>query len=185
MNIKKIYNQNNIKYILNNLKYEFIINNNEALINYTSLNHLEEIVNEFHILHPNIVYYYTYDYSFEMRFDKTFTFKLPISIIQPTKLFLNEDYLHNINNPNYDSIIFPVNIINDEYVILNGHHLLYQAANDNIRMVNVYIKDYETAINNILYIAKEQNIKHIKNLEVLNNTDYNNIITQLEILKGL
>ncbi len=185
VNIKKIYNENIIKYIINDIKYEFIINNNEAIINYNNIIYLEGIVNEFHLLHPNICYYHSNDYNFEMRFDKLFSFKLPINIIQPTKLFLNENYIKDINNINYDEITFPVNIINDEYVLLKGHHLLYQALNDDIRMVNVYIKEYDESLNNILYILKEQNINNINNLEILDENNYNNMLMGLEMLKGL
>lgn len=185
MNINKIYNDDNIKYIINDNEYEFIIKNNEAIINYKNINYLEEIVNEFHLLHPNIYYYHTNDYNFEMRFDEVFSFKLPIKIIQPTILFLNDNYLKNINNINYDNIIFPVNIINDEYVILKGHHLLHQAQLNNIRMVNVYIKEYDDSINNILYILKEQNIKNITDLEILDEDNYNNMLIQLEMIKSL
>ncbi len=185
MYIKKIYAENSIKYITNDIEYEFIINNTEAIVNYNNITYLEKIVNEFHLLHPNIYYYHSNDYNFEMRFDKIFTFKLPINIIQPTILFLNENYLNNINNFNYDNIIFPVNIINDEYVILKGHHLLYQAKIDNIRMVNVYIKEYDDSLNNILYILKEQNIKNIIDLEILDENNFNNMLIQLEMIKGL
>ena len=39
-------------------------------------------------------------------------------------------------------------------------------------MVNVYIKNYEEYIPDFVYIAKENNIKNISNLDVLEHEEY-------------
>lgn len=153
--------------------YEFDIHKNQALIITNDIKYIENAIDEFRKYNFNITTFYTKDKCFYKSFDEVFTFKLPINIIQPSQFFINEDKLLNIeNNLDFDDITLPVAIINDEYVLLDGHTRLYYLYLNNIKMVNVYIDSYDSYIKDFIYIAKENNIFNIEKLTKLNNEDY-------------
>ncbi len=163
--------------------YEVLPQNTEAIIIADTSNFLEEIAKMHHQEHPNILHYYTKDSTFSIYFDEVHTFKLPISILQVSKLFLNEEYLTSLKmycDP--EAIYVPVKIIEDEYVILDKHHEVYLAYEYGLKMVNVYLASTPKDILNPLYIAKEQNIRTIPDMKHLSNEEYELISKQLEAL---
>lgn len=165
-----------ITIIDNNMTYHFlfIVNGNKAIVKTDSNIYLEEAVNYFH--NKNLA---INEYKFEngdyINFDYVYTFKLPISIIQPSKFFIDKDYLAKLDEHILDDedISFQVDIINDEYVLLNNHTILYLMLEHDIKMVNVYIKKADYYVSDFVYIAKEGNIKKIKDINVVSNEDYN------------
>lgn len=163
--------------------YEVIVQKNQAKILTNTNQSLEEIAKLHHKNHPNIQEYYTEDHSFLIHFDKIHTFKLPLSILQVSKLFLNQSYLSNLKRYlDPQEICIPVQIIDDEYVILDKHHELYCAFEYGEKMVNVYLEDVNKDILNPLYIAKEQNTRTIHDLKILPDKEYQELSEQLKIL---
>ena len=163
--------------------YEVIPQNKSAKILSDTDQYLEEIANAHHQENPDILFYYTDDHTFTMHFEEIHIFKLPISILQVTKLFLNETYLAHLRNYlDVESICIPVEIIDDEYVILDKHHEVFLAAENGIRMINVYMSTPTKDIQNVLYLAKEQNIRTVQNLKLLSSEEYELITKQLEAL---
>ena len=154
--------------------YEFMIKDLCAHVKYNDLKFIEEAVNYFHDDNLYIYKYITDDDKYYQEFDKIFTFKLPINILQPSKFFIDELVLNTLeeNIDIDDEYYIPVNIIDDEYVILDGHTLLLLLANNYKKMVNVYIADYDEYIPDFVYICKEGNIKNIKNIHVLKHEEY-------------
>ena len=153
--------------------YEFCIKNNEALIKTNDLKYIENAIDEFRFYNLNITKFYTNDNSFYKEFDYVYTFKLPIKILQPSQFFIDKDKLKIIEeNINFDSINIPVCIINDEYVILDGHTRLYALYENDYKMVNVYIDKAFSHIDDFVYMAKENNIFNIKNLVKLSHDEY-------------
>ena len=153
--------------------YEFCINTNEALIKCNNDIYINEAIEFYRKYNKFINIFYNEDRTFYKQYDSIFSFKLPIKVIQPSKFFLNGaklDYFDN--NFNLDNICLPVAIINDEYVLLDGHHRLACLNQNFYKMVNVYIDNYEYHINDFVYIAKENNIFNIKNLKVFSDEDY-------------
>ncbi len=167
---------NNEKIIItiDKIKYEFIINNQEAIV---SFNDNKYILDAVEILRKEKSYIYKFhskDNSFYQEFDYVYTFKLPIKIIQPSKFFIDKDLLEKIDDKiDKNNVYLPVAIINDEYVLLDGHTLLYSLNQNYVKMVNVYISDYKEYIPDFVYIAKENNIKSIDKLDLVNHDDYN------------
>ena len=153
--------------------YEFIINNTTATIISDNDIYINEVIDKFRFYNKYITKFKTKDNSFYKSFDDIFTFKLPISVIAPSQFFINEDKLNNLDNyMDVDEIYLPVNIINDEYILLDGHHRLYLAYINHKKMVNVYIDEFDDSIYDFVYFAKEQNIKNIKDLKVISKELY-------------
>ena len=172
---------NTFTIIENNQKfyYEFDIRGFEALIITDYLPYIEIAIEEFRKYSKYVSIFYTENRDFYKAFDDLQTFKLPINIIQPSKPFVNEINLKNVSKYLENSEVYlPVNIINDEYVLLDGHTRLYAKNLENQKMVNVYIDDIEPEIEDLVYLLKEQNISTIRNVEILSNEDYNNIWTE-------
>ena len=154
--------------------YEFDIRGFEALIICDNLVYINEAIEEFRKYNKYISVYYNEDRSFYKAYDEIHTFKLPINIIQPTEFFINEENLSNISKLLEDKEVYlPVNILNDEYVLLDGHTRLYAKYLEDCKMVNVYIDEMDDKIDDLVYMAKEQNIHNIKALKTLNNEEYN------------
>lgn len=161
--------------------YEFKVNGKEACIIADNENYLSDIVNAFHHTHKAICIYYTKDHSFYKRFDELPSFLLPISILQVSHCFLNQEKLDILKDYN-ETVFFPVQIMDDEYVLLDNHHLLFIAYQNNVKMVPVYIEQPRNEIYDFVYLAKEQNIKSIKDLAILPSQDYQNILQELSLL---
>lgn len=166
--------------IINNQIYhhEFIITKNQALIIADSYDYLDEVIFEFRKDNSYITKFRTPDLTYYKAFDDVMTFKLPISIIQVSKPLINKDKLDQLDKEfNLNEIYLPVNIINDEYVLIDGHHRLYLAYLNHIKMVNVYINEYDNSINDFVYFAKEQNVNTIKSTKCIPNDMYDEIWT--------
>ena len=91
-------------------------------------------------------------------------------------MFLNQNRIQELKpyfNPN-DTVI-PVTILDEEYVILDGHHRVYLAYEEGMKMVDVYLDEKSPQIEEFLYLAKEQNMKHIKDLSILSNQEYTDL----------
>lgn len=162
--------------------YEFIINGTTAIINCDNLMYIENAITFFRNHNRYITTFSTENNDFYLSFEPIPTFKLPINIIQPTGFFLNKKKIHELKDLFNDNLIYlPVTIINDEYVLLDGHHRLYIAYLNDQKMVNVYMDDDKPIIHDFLYLAKEQNITHIKDLPKLDSQTYDNIIKELMI----
>lgn len=154
--------------------YEFDIRGFEAKIACDNLVFINEAIEEFRKYNKYISVYYNEDRSFYKAFDEVHTFKLPINIIQPTEFFINEDNLANISKYLEDKDVYlPVNILNDEYVLLDGHTRLYAKYLEDNKMVNVYLDDMNDKIDDLVYMAKEQNINNIKAVKTLTDEEYN------------
>lgn len=159
---------NNQKYY-----YEFEVNDTKALIKYNDLKYIEDAINEFRIYQKHVTKFSDLGNNFYKAFDDIFSFKLPIKCIQPSSFFIDlskiemfEEYLDPEN------VYLPVAIINDEYVLLDHHNLLYFLDQCNQKLVNVFITDYESYINDFVYLAKENNILNVKGLKALSHEEY-------------
>ena len=154
--------------------YEFIINNNEATIFYDNLEYLEIVVEKFRFYNKYINVFKTNDGNFYKEYETNYVFKLPINILQVSQFFLNSNKITRLEKYlNLDEIYIPVKIINDEYVILDGHHRIYLAYINHYKMINVFIDDdISGSIPDFVYIAKEQNLNQIKDLQILPEEQY-------------
>ena len=153
--------------------YEFEINKDRALIKYNSILHIKDAINEFRKYNMQVTTFYNSDHSFYMAFDPIFTFKLPIDILQPSKFFIDKEKLDTIEKHLENELLFvPVTIIDDEYVLLDGHaRCMYLLLND-YKMVDVYMQKEDSNTKEYVYIAKENNLFKIKNMEILSHEDY-------------
>lgn len=153
--------------------FEFDIRGREALIKCDYLPYINEAIDEFRKYNKYINVFYNEDRSFYKAFDEIHTFKLPIKVIQPSKFFINENNLKAIENYLEDKEVYlPVCIINDEYVLLDGHARLYAKYNEDYKMVNVYLDDEYNNLDDLVYMAKEQNVCNITSLKVINDDEY-------------
>ncbi len=153
--------------------YEFEVNGQKALIKYNDLKFIEDAINEFRIYQKHVTKFTDLNNNFYKAFDDIFTFKLPIKCIQPSSFFVDlskielfEEYVDPKN------VYLPVAIINDEYVLLDHHNLLYFLNEANEKLVNVFITNYEEYINDFVYLAKENNILNVKGLKALSHEEY-------------
>lgn len=154
--------------------YEFDIRKNEALITCDSIYYIEKAINEFRKYNKNINIYYNVDRSFYKAFDEVFTFKLPIYCIQVSKFIIDKDHLDFIeNNLNEDNIYLPVCIIDDEYVLIDGHARLLALYRNYNKLVNVYLDEPSSNLDDFVYVCKENNIFNINKINVLSKDEYN------------
>ncbi|MGM9969609.1 MAG: hypothetical protein ACI35S_04335 [Anaeroplasma sp.] len=159
---------NNNKYF-----YEFLIDKNEAIIKTNNLQYIEEVVGEFRFYNKYITKFHTEDNSYFEEFEPVYSFKLPIKCLQPSQFFIDEEKLKIIdNNLSSNEIYIPVAIIDDEYVILDGHTRLYAMTLNYEKLVNVYLDNYDESISDFVYMAKEQNIRDISSMHVLSHNEY-------------
>lgn len=166
--------------------YEFQTNKNKATILCDSLGYIEEVVEEFYNNNLNIYEYTTPDGSFYKSYDPVFTFKLPLSILQPTQVFLNQERLKQLKAfVDIENLFIPVQIIDDEYIVLGKHHLLYLAMQEEYKMVEVYIQNATNKQKELLYLAKEQNIKRMEDMHIIPQDEYELICKQLKELFNL
>ena len=78
--------------------YEFEINQSEAIIHSDTSQYLEEVVDTFRQKHKNITKFRTKDHSFYKEFDPVYTYPLPIRVIQPSKFFLDEQKIKELES---------------------------------------------------------------------------------------
>ncbi len=175
LNVKYFYDDfENIIIEKENKEYKFIIKKQEATVIANDYDNIEEIVEFVRRLRPHIYKFHSPNNTYYQEFDIVYSFKLPIKIIQPSKFFIDKNIVDEIGDTiNEENMYFPVQIINDEYVLLDGHTLLYSLNQNYVKMVNVYISDYKEYIPDFVYIAKENNIKSIDKLDLVNHDDYN------------
>lgn len=159
-------------------EYEFTIINNTATIKTTNLEYIEEVVEEFRKTNKYINIFKTLDGNFYKEYEQVPTFKLPINIIQISKPFLNQTKITNFEKYfNPDECYLPVQIIDDEYVLLDGHHRLYTAKENYLKMVNVYLAEITNdAIYDMVYVAKERNLKNINDAVILSDEEFASLI---------
>ena len=96
--------------------------------------------------------------------------------------FINEERLETISSILEDKEVYiPVAIINDEYVALDGHTRIMAKINEDCKMVNVYMSPFITqATDDMVYMAKENNIHNVKSMPILKASEYNKIMAELE-----
>ena len=153
--------------------YEFEINRDKALVKYNSILHIKDAINEFRKYNMQVSIYYNSDRSFYMAFDNIQTFKLPIDILQPSKFFIDKEKLETIEKHlGNELLVVPVCIIDDEYVLLDGHARCRYLLDNDYKMVDVYMAPEESSTKEYVYIAKENNLFKIKNMEILSHEDY-------------
>ena len=157
----------------NKFYYEFEIDKEEALIKYNSILHIKEAINFFRTFNMQIHVFYNKDRSFYMAFDKVFTFKLPLNILQPSKFFIDDDKLKacekHLEN---QKITLPVTIIDDEYVLLDGHARARYLMDNDYKMVDVYMANEKEFTREYVYIAKENNLFKISQMQILSHEEY-------------
>lgn len=176
-NISELYDDGKYYVIItiNNIEYKFLINSYIATYqsNTNKLDYLEKAAN---LLRENYQFIYkikSINDEIYQEFDKPHVFKLPIKVIQPSKFFLDKSVIESIDKDfNEDEIVLPVTIINDEYVLVSGHHQLYVLNQNYIKMVNVFVADPNVLTYDFVYIAKEHNINHISKLDLLEHDQY-------------
>ncbi len=165
--------------------YEFDINNDLAYVRSNDYKYIEEAIELFRKNRLYINQIKSIDGNFYANYDKIHKFKLPIKILQPSKFFLDEQKIDDFDKYlNIDDVCIPVCIINDEYVIISGHTIVYTLNMNYKKMIDVYIDDYDPLINDLVYIAKEHNIKDINGMHKLSHEEYetywNNIINEIK-----
>lgn len=169
--------------IENKTKYyfEFDIKGFEATIKYDRITLVDAVIDEFRKYFGYISIIYNKDRTYYRAFDETHTFRLPINIIQPSKFFINKDHLEIISKILEDKEIYvPVTILDDEYVCIDGHTRIYAKMLEDNKMVNVYLaNDVPNELDDLVYMAKENNIRSIKQMELLDNDEYNSYLEQL------
>lgn len=167
-----------------NTKYffEFNVKGMEAEFKCDRISVINDVIDEFRKYSGYVNVFYNKDRSFYKAFDEVQTFKLPISVIQPSKFFINEERLEIISSILENKEVYiPVAIINEEYVALDGHTRIMAKINEDCKMVNVYMSPFVTqATDDMVYMAKENNIHNVKSMPILKASEYNKIMAELE-----
>lgn len=158
--------------------YEIIKKDNVGYIKYVNPEYLELVIEEFRLAYEYVNIFKSYDDSFYAEYDKVYSFKLPIDIIQVSEMLIQEsrvNRLESIIDP--ENIHLSVKIINDEYVLIGDHNLLYALKMIGERMVNVFINttlDSDTVelLKELIYVLKENNITNITKCTLNKDEDY-------------
>ena len=154
--------------------YEYHIDDRSAKVRFNDNKYIEEATSFFHDINKYITSVRSFDESYYEKFNEVFTYKLPIKVILPTEFILSKERYENIDKTlkDLDNVYLPVAIIDDEYVLLDGHYRLFILQENLKKMVNVYLDEAEGYIKDLIYIGKEQNIKTIKDVEVVSEKQY-------------
>ena len=154
--------------------YEYHIDDRSAKVRFNDNKYIEEATSFFHDINKYITSVRSFDESYYEKFNEVFTYKLPIKVILPTEFILSKERYENIDKTlkDLDNVYLPVAIIDDEYVLLDGHYRLFVLQENLKKMVNVYLDEAEGYIKDLIYIGKEQNIKTIKDVEVVSEKQY-------------
>ena len=153
--------------------YEFEINDKEAKVKYDSILYIKEAIKEFRKYNQQVSSFYNENRTFYQGFDPIFTFKLPIDILQPTEFFIDEQKLDTIEKYlGNETLYVPVCIIDDEYVLLDGHARVRYLQDNYVKMVDVYLAEPKEYTQDVIYIAKENNLFKIKQMEILPHEEY-------------
>ena len=154
--------------------YEYHIDDRSAKVRFNDNKYIEEATSFFHDINKYITSIRSFDESYYEKFNEVFTYKLPIKVILPTEFILSKERYENIDKTlkDLDNVYLPVAIIDDEYVLLDGHYRLFILQENLKKMVNVYLDEAEGYIKDLIYIGKEQNIKTIKDVEVVSEKQY-------------
>lgn len=154
--------------------YEYHIDDRSAKVRFNDNKYIEEATSFFHDINKYITSVRSFDESYYEKFNEVFTYKLPIKVILPTEFILSKERYENIDKTlkDLDNVYLPVAIIDDEYVLLDGHYRLFILQENLKKMVNVYLDEAEGYIKDLIYIGKEQNIKTIKDVEVVPEKQY-------------
>lgn len=170
-------------YLVDNNSYHFFLKNKEALITFDNIDYLDEVIKCFKKDFGYINKIYNKDKSFYQEFDYTYTFKLPIKILQPSKHLICEDYLNEIKeNYEYLDKIISVALVDDEYIIIKGHTLCYEMLESGEKMVEVYLCDASDYQKDFVYICKEYNIKDVTKLNVVSKEEYEEFQNQINMM---
>ncbi|MDE5566089.1 MAG: hypothetical protein K2I77_03785 [Anaeroplasmataceae bacterium] len=160
--------------------YIFEVNQSEAVVKTDNEEYLEIVVDAFHQRHKPISTYYTLDRHFYKSYDEVQTFLLPISILQVSKPFLDESIIDELKEIEITNYHFPVTIVQDEYVLLKGHHILKACQEAGTKMVSVYLDEVTPLLLDRLYLLKEQNVKYINEIPLLKSEEYEQVWSGLK-----
>lgn len=152
--------------------YEFEIKQFKATVKSNTNKFLEQVIEEFHFFNA-VVNEFEYHGKIIKSYEKKFIIRLPIVILQPSQFFISEEKLKFINDNLLEEDIFiPVALIEDEYVVLDGHTRLYSLYENAARMVNCYFDSYSEYIKDFVYFAKEKGILSVKQMEIVSKEEY-------------
>lgn len=160
--------------------YIFEVNQFDAIVKTDNEEYLEIVVDAFHQRHKPVSTYYTLNHSFYKSYDEVHTFLLPISILQVSKPFLNQEIVDELKEIEIMNYHFPVTIVQDEYVLLKGHHILKACQEAGMKMVSVYLDEPTPLLLDRLYLLKEQNVKYINEIPLLKSEEYDQVWSGLK-----
>lgn len=155
--------------------YLFEVNQFEAIVKTDNEEYLEIVVDAFHQRHKPVSTYYTLNHSFYKSYDEVHTFLLPITILQVSKPFLDQEIVNELKEIEITNYHFPVTIVQDEYVLLKGHHVLKACQEAGMKMVSVYLDEPTPLLLDRLYLLKEQNVKYINEIPLLKSEEYEQV----------
>lgn len=152
--------------------YEFQLFGFEAEIKSNTMYYLEDVIEEFRFFNA-VIHTFHFQGKIIKSYEPKAILRLPISILQPSQFFIDEGKLANIDAYMLEEEIYlPVALIDDEYVLLDGHTRAYSLYSNSQRMVNCYFDTYDESIKEFVYLAKEQNILNVSQMEILTSEEY-------------
>lgn len=152
--------------------YEFIIKGHTAQIIANTNKYLIEVIEEFRFFNA-IITEFSFNGEIIKKYNELNIIRLPLSILQPSQFYVCRQKLDSIENYMTENEIYiPVAIIDEEYVVLDGHTRLRFLHDNNVKMANCYIDEYDDSIRDFVYFAKEQNIRQVKDLAILEEEMY-------------
>ena len=179
--------KNAVTVIDGNKRYHYAFERikDSAIIRYDDITYIDEAAEFFknHNLYINKIK--SNDNEYYREFDYIYSFKLPLDVIQPTDMFLDEEKYNYLKEIDIDpeNIYLPVRIIDDHYVLLNGITFLKIMKENYERLVNVYINDDVYVSDDLLYVLREKNIIKIDDVDIIEHNVYSGYIKLIEELK--
>lgn len=152
--------------------YEFELKGLKGFITSNTDKYLEEVIENFHFFNSYIA---TFEWEGKIikEFEKKQLIRLPISILQPSQFYICKEKLEKIDKyMSEEEIFIPVVLLDDEYVIVDGHTRLYSLFDNSVRMVNCYFDTCLKYLKDFVYFAKENGILSVKDMEVIPKPQY-------------
>lgn len=186
MNIKRIntyedprFSQNVLNqhgcFLVDEEPYEVeIISDHEAVIRGREEDVFSELIEEFRFYTPHITTFYAEDHSVVRRFPPVRLLKIPLSDIQPSQFYVDEEKFAAVSTflRSEEDIIIQVLKQENRYISLDGHTRLYYAVQRgwcNIRAVEEVSGDYIYAF---VKEARKRNIRSPYDLSLISHQEY-------------
>ncbi|MCM1214382.1 MAG: hypothetical protein NC331_04750 [Lachnospiraceae bacterium] len=152
-----------------------ILDGHSARVYYHDYTDMEEILDTFRFYTGHISRFYTEDGRLLKEYEEVETFDLPVSQIQPSQFYIDQDKLQAVGSfiREAEDIVIPVLEHEGRYVSADGHTRLYLAYRRGYGHVRAFLeKDLGGYLLEFAHEAGSRGIFHVEDMKMLSHEEY-------------